>query len=96
MTRKQIIKVITTEIRRAKKMHSEWPMPNRKFWRLNSDARVVEAAIVAEEAFEAMQVALNMRPSDPHCGGPKGTQKAYKKELIQAGAMVFRALEGME
>jgi len=91
VTRKQIIKLITAEVRRAKKLHPYWPVPS--LFKLTSSARIEEAAINAEEAFEALQVALNLRPNDPHCGGLKGTEKAYRKELIQNGAMVFRALE---
>lgn len=91
MTRKQIIKLITKEVRRAKAMHPRWPTPS--LFKSVSSARIEEAAINAEEAFEALQVALNMRSLDPHRGGPKGTDKAYRKELIQNGAMVFRVLE---
>ena len=92
MTRKQIIKLVTAEVRRAKRLHPGWPKGS--FFLSNANARVIEAAVVAEEAFEALQVALNMRPEDPH--HRTTTVKDYKKELVQNAAMCFRALEVME
>jgi len=68
---------VLAELGRAEKLFPTWP-----------DNPIEQAAIVAEEAGEAIQAALNMRPNDPH----NGTLAAFRKELVQTAAMAFRAL----
>lgn len=72
---------VIAEMKRAETIFTTWP-----------ENRIEASATVAEEAFEAMQVALNMRPHDPHCGGPKGTLEALRTEWVQTVAMGLRAL----
>lgn len=72
---------VEEELERARQMYPTWP----------SD-RIEQAAIVVEEAGEALKAALNLRPGDPHAVDV--TVADYEKELVQTAAMALRALEG--
>ena len=73
--------LIEAEVTRARQKFPTWPAD-----------RVEAAAIVAEEAGEALKAALNLRPCDPH--SVEATVAEYERELIQTAAMAIRALEG--
>lgn len=80
MNRKMAIDLIEAELERAERLHPQWP-----------EDRVYQAAIVAEEAGEALQAALNMRREDYHHEIVGGVM-ALQDELVQTGAMALRAL----
>lgn len=72
---------IEAELARAKRLYPLWPTD-----------LVEAAAIVAEEAGEALKEALNLRP----CEKPgKGSKEKLRTELIQTAAMAMRALENL-
>lgn len=74
ITKARVITEILRELRRARELHPQWPVD-----------RIHQAAIVCEEAGEALQAALNHRY---HSGSPD----EIRKELVQTGAMVIRML----
>lgn len=83
MTRMQAVRLILDELDSAEKIHPTWPADH-----------VYQAAIVAEEAGEALKESLNLRPEDPHSA--TATIGKLKHELKQTGAMAVRALMALE
>ena len=83
MTRRMAFDLIEAEFERALLLHPVWP-----------DDRIYQAAIVAEEAGEALQAALNLREGDPHFDGATVTK--LREEWVQTGAMVLRALVNLK
>lgn len=77
MTEEQIIKSILVELHLAERLYPTWPADP-----------VHAAAIVTEEAGEALQAANNARWH----GGPMSAMEA---ELVQTGAMAVRALKNL-
>lgn len=81
-----IFKDVSEEIARAQKLHPNWPTNT-----------VEAAAVVVEEAGEALKAALNMRPSDYH--SQEKTEPELRaeldKELVQTAAMAIRALTNL-
>lgn len=73
----KVLNKVLKELERAEALFPTFP-----------DDVVYQAAIVGEEAGEALQAALDMRPDDPH----QGTREQYKIELVQTAAMAIRAL----
>lgn len=83
MNRRMAIDLIEAELENAERLHPVWPTD-----------RVYQAAIVAEEAGEALQAALNLRMEDPNAKGT--TLFDFQHELIQTGAMALRALVSLK
>ena len=79
----KILEEIFAEVERAERLNPLWP-----------EDRVEGAAIVMEEAGEALKEALNMRPYDRNYA--KSSPLLYWKELIQTAAMALRALKEEE
>ena len=77
MTPEDVIRLIARELKRAKAKHPTWP-----------EDQVHAAAIVAEEAGEAVQAALN------HTYGDGGLDE-LRLELAQTAAMTIRALTNL-
>lgn len=75
---------ILAELCRAEHLHPVWPAQGQR------GDHVWAAAIVAEEAGEALQAALNYQAHG------KGSIGHIRKELVQTGAMVLRALINLE
>lgn len=81
MTRIKAVLQILEELDLAEQLHPSWPKD-----------RVYQAAIVAEEAGEALKEALNLRPEDYH--STTASIDKLRQELRQTGAMAIRALIG--
>lgn len=79
-----IIQDILAELCRAEHLHPFWPAQGQR------GDHVWAAAIVTEEAGEALQAALNYQAHG------KGSTGHIRKELVQTGAMVLRALINLE
>jgi len=73
-TETQAVELILAELARARKKHPKWP-PDK----------IHQAAIVAEEAGELVQAALDARYSG-------GSQSDIDKEASHVGATVIRLL----
>ena len=86
MTRENAMELLIAELDRAERLHPQWPVDE-----------VHQAAVVAEEAGELVQAALNhyyWKPGTPGCyfNDPAKMQT----EAIHTGAMALRFLINME
>jgi hypothetical protein len=74
MTEQHAVEFILAELARARKKHPKWPAD-----------RIHQAAIVAEEAGELVQAAIDARYAD-------GKQEDIDREAIHAAATALRLL----
>ena len=77
ISKEEAVKLILSELERAEAQHSKWPTDP-----------IHRAAILAEEAGEAVQASIDLT----YCNG---SIEDFKKELIQTGAMAIRNLINM-
>jgi len=86
MTRENAIELLLAELNRAERLHPQWPADE-----------VHAAAVVAEEAGELVQAALNhhyWKPGMPDCYFNDPAK--MRTEAIHTGAMALRFLINME
>jgi len=85
MTRENAIELLLAELDRAQRLHPKWP-----------DDEVHAAAIVAEEAGELVQAALNHYYRKPKNSDPYVLDaEKMRTEAIHTGAMALRFLINM-
>ena len=85
MTRENAIELLLAEINRAERLHPQWPADE-----------VHAAAIVAEEAGELVQAALNHHYHRPKNSDPYVLDaEKMRTEAIHTGAMALRFLINM-
>ena len=80
----EIIQDILAELCRAEHLHPVWPAQGQR------GDHVWAAAIVAEEAGEVLQAALNYQAHG------KGSVGHIRRELVQTGAMALRCLINLD
>ena len=86
MTRENAIELLLDELDRAQRLHPKWP-----------DDEVHAAAIVAEEAGELVQAALNHYYRKPKNSDPWVLDaEKMRTEAIHTGAMALRFLINMD
>ena len=86
MTRENAIELLLAELDRAERLHPQWP-----------DDEVHAAAIVAEEAGELVQAALNHHYHRPKNSDPYVLDaEKMRTEAIHTGAMALRFLINMD